>query len=231
MSGYGIPGSAFLPPPFPGQIVAPMEVPKAIRRVGEQAFWSTQAYAAAAAVANTTQRLFTTPLNQAGQGFAVMSLAETNLLEAGRVPSQFAFTVDAVACQIYMQDSSVVFYEDVANLVNDGVLSWIFTQTNFEIAPCALIGAGGGVFGATSDTGGVDGAGPAGSREALNNGNGNLWVYRRYPVLLPSNTTFSIGLTWGINANPFTGGSNVVLSPTNVRVSLVGRFEVAIASG
>ena len=229
MSGYGIPGSAFLPPPVPGQMVASMEVPKAIRRVGEQAFWSTQAYVAGNAVALTTQRLYTTPLNQAGQGFGVMSLAETNLIEAGRIPSQFAFTVDAVACQIHMQNNQVAFYEDVSNLVNNGVLSWFFTQTQFEIAPCALIGAGGGVYGTTSDTGGVDGGGASGSREALNNGAGNLWVYRRYPVLLPSNTAFSVGITWGGGALPFIGGA--AAAATNVRVSLVGRFEVAIASG
>ena len=229
MNGYGIPGSAFLPPPVPGQMVAAMEIPKAIRRVGEQAYWSTQAYVAGVAVGGQTSRLYSTPLNQAGQGFAVMSLAETNITEAGRIPSQFAFTVDAVACQIYNQNSQVIFYEDVANLTNNGVLSWMFTQTQFEIAPCALIGAGGGPFGATSDTGGVDGAGAAGSREALNNGNGNIWVYRRYPVLLPSNTGFNVGLTWGVNSIVFSGGA--AAAATNVRVSLVGRFEVALASG
>lgn len=229
---WGIPGSAFLPPPIPGQsIQAPMQVPKAIRRVGEQAFWSSFRYPATTGVATTTDRLFTTPQGQQGQGFGVaLSIADTNLKEGGRIPAQFAFTVDGIACQAYYQDNSPVVHEDIANVQNQCVLRWDFIQTQFEIAPAILVGAGGGIFGTTADTGAADGGN--GSRTALNNGNGQLWVYRQMPVLLPSNSTFAIQLAWGSNATAIDGGSTHALQTSLIlRVSLLGRFQTAIAVG
>ena len=58
---YGLPGNAFLPPPTPGQMYAPMQVPKAVRRIGEQAFWSTHQYNPAQQLANSEFRLFAAP--------------------------------------------------------------------------------------------------------------------------------------------------------------------------
>jgi len=227
---YGIPGNSFLPPPTPGQMYAPMQVPKAVRRIGEQGFWSTHQYAPAQPLANSEFRLFTAPLGQVAQGFAApLSIGETNLKEGGRIPAQFAFTVDGVACQIYYADSAPMTYTDLAIARNDCVLQWDFVQTRFDIAPIALIGEGGGVFGSTADTGAVDGVN--GSREALNNGGGQLWIYRRYPVLLPSNSTFAIVTSFGSGpgAIAFNGGTTV--SNVNIRISLLGRFETAIAVG
>lgn len=226
---YGIPGQGRMGPLVPGQApIAPMQVPKAIRRIGEQAIWSSQRYANATAVANTANRLFTTPRGQVGQGFAAaLTLAETSLKEGGRIPAQFAFTVDGVSCQLYNQDSSPVVYQDVANATNNGVLQWDFVQTQFDIAPVALIGAGGGPYGDTADTGAVDGG--FGSRVVVNNGNGALWVYRAYPVLLPADSTFAIIFTWGSGAAVIDGGlQNAALI---ARVSLLGRFQTAIAVG
>lgn len=225
---YGIPGQAILPPPTAGQPMSPMHVQKNIVRIGEQAFWSSQRYADAAVVASTEDRVFTTPRGQVGQGFVVgLSIAETNLKEGGRIPSQFAYDVEAIAVQLYYQENFPMVGADLRNVLNHLVLLWDFTQTQIEIAPVSLIGAGGGIFGDTADTGAVEG-GLGGSRMNLNNGNGQLWVYRRHPVLLPSNSTFALLLRWGVGATVIDGGNNA--SDLIVRVILLGRFQVAIAT-
>jgi len=226
---YGIPGSAILPPPQAGSPLSPMHVQKNIVRIGEQAFWSAQNYPDATAVANTTDRLFTTPRGQVGQGFAVgLTIPETNLKEGGRIPSQYAYDVEAIAVQPYYFDNRPIVGADLRNLLSHCVLLWDFVQTQIEIAPISLVGAGGGIYGATADTGGVEG-GLGGSRIALNNGNGQLWVYRRHPVLLPSNSTFALLLSWGTGATVIDGGAGN--SAMVVRVVLLGRFQTAIATG
>ena len=63
----------------------------------------------------------------------------------------------------------------------------------------------------------------------LNNGNGQLWVYRQHPVMLPANATFAILLTWGSSATVIDGG--VGNSSMVVRVALMGRFQTSIAVG
>jgi hypothetical protein len=226
--GYGTPGTAILPPPAAGQPLSPMNVQKNIVRIGEQSFWSAWRYADGSTVASTTDRLFATPRGQVGQGFATsLSLSETNLKEGGRIPSQYAYDVEAIAVQPYYQTNDTMSRADVANLQNYCVLLWDFTQTQIEIAPISLIGAGGGIFGATADTGAVEG-GAGGSRVLANNGNGSLWIYRQHPVLLPSNSTFGLLLSWGSGAQVIDGGfSDDALI---VRVLLLGRFQAAIAT-
>ena len=98
---YGIPGVPMLPPGGPGISSVPMELPKDVVRVGEQALWSTsQLGPAAAALANTTTRLFTTPLGQVGQGFAAaLTLSETNLKEGGRIPGRTQLRL--LRCGVY----------------------------------------------------------------------------------------------------------------------------------
>ena len=231
---YGIPGSASMPAPIPGAGRAPMTLPKNVVRIGEQAIWSSQSYGNGNAIANTEQRIFTTPRGQVGQGFTVaLSLAETSLKEGGRVPGGFAFSVDALALQPYLQGGTAatgpfpVVGAYLRNLQANCVLSWDFLQTRIDIAPAALIGAGGGIFGATADTGAADGVG--GSRIALNHGAANVWMYRRSPVMLPSDATFAIVITWGATAPVVDGGSN--LSNVVLRTSLMGQFETAIAVG
>jgi len=205
-----------------------MHLPKVVRRVGEQAYWSSQRHLNAAALTQSEFRLFQTALGGTGGGFAVpLTLAETNIREPSRIPASYAYTVDAVSLHAYYQNNDPVVYEDLANVINQSVLSWFFTQTQFEIAPVVLIGAGGGVFGSTADTGAADGT--SGSRVALNNGAGQLWVYRQMPVLLPSSSTFTILHTFGVDAIAVDGGltnANLI-----IRCSLLGRFQTAIAIG
>lgn len=224
---YGIPGVGVRPPPGGQYPVVPMELPKAVVRVGEQALWSSQRYVAAAVPGNAT--VFVTPRGQVGQGFALaLSRAETNLRESGRIPGGFAYDVFGIACQAYYQASNPIVGADIRNLVGNLVLLWTFLQTQIEVAPAMLIGAGGGIYGDTADTGAAEG-GTGGSRINLNNGNGQLWIYQQHPVMLPSNSTFGIQLDWGTGTIAVDGGTNT--DNLIVRVCLLGRFQTAIAVG
>jgi hypothetical protein len=221
--------------PIPG---VPMEQPKNLFRFGEQTIWSTQYHSATAPLASGTFRLFTTPLGQVGQGFGqALSIGETNLKEGGRVPSGVAYDVFGVACQVeesstLNEQSSVATLnlpinspEAVGNLVNiiqNGILSWDFTQTQVDICPVTLAGAGGGAFGAvaTGDTGTPVTTGH------MNNGNGGVWMYRKHPVALPGTTTFAIVLRYGSRAAVV--GSN---GSCAVRVTLLGYYKNVIEIG
>lgn len=216
----------------------PMEQPKNLFRFGEQTIWSTQYHASGATIASGTFRLFTTPLGQVGQGFnQALSIGETNLKEGGRVPSGVAYDVFGVACQIeesatLNESNSVAAMtlpinspEAVGNLINiiqNGVLSWDFTQTGVDIAPITLCGAGGGAFGAvaTGDTGTPITTGH------MNNGNSNVWLYRKHPVALPGTTTFAIVLRYGSRAGAIGGNGSV-----GVRVTLLGYYKNVIEIG
>lgn len=232
MSSYGMPAYPQLPPPYPGAQSAPMDLPKELRRRGEQAFWSTQSYTDGAAVAGTNERVFTTATGGVGQGFAAaLSIAETNMAIGGMIAGGLAFDVYAIACQPYYSAVSgqrQIVRADLVNVQNNCVLQWSFLNTLIDIAPASLIGAGGGAFGATADTGGVDG-GAGGSRFAFNNGAGQVWAYRQNHVLLPSTTTFAIVLAFGNLASVVDGGpgSNNLL----VRICLIGQFQTAIPLG
>lgn len=231
---YGIPGSATLPPPMPGAARAPMALPKNVIRIGEQAIWSAQSYDAAHPLANTEDRIFTAQRGSVAQGWPIpMSLAETSQKEPSRVPGGFAFTVDAIALHPYYYAGVEaagwpIVYADLANIANHLVLSWDFLQTRIEVSPAVLIGAGGGQFGSTADTAGVVGGG-IGSMVALNHGAANVWLYRRFPVMLPADATFAQVLQWGAHALPVDGGTNA--SALAIRAMLLGQFETAIAVG
>jgi len=243
---YGVPAIPNLAPLPAGG--APMELPKQVIRIGEQALWSTCSFQVGAAVAATSTRLFTTQRGQVGQGFAnALSISDTNLKEGGRVPGGYAYDVYAVAVQPAFLgkaaagnqaslDQPEMTYYAVKHLQYHGVLIWDFLQVQVEIAPVELIGAGGGVFGSTSTNA------AAATRANLNSGAGQIWIYRQHPVILPSNATFSMLLNFGAEApvlgtplavNIGGGPLGAVLAATNMRyrACLLGRFQSAIAIG
>ena len=219
----------------------PFNQPKNLFRYGEQSLWSTQLHADGAALANGTFRMFTTPLGQVGQGFTQsMSIGETNLKEGGRIPSGIAYDVFGVACQIgrsgVSETSSAVAtlgkginnqaqIRVLRDIEANGVLSWDFTQTQVDIAPIELIGAGGGTFGSIAVT-----ANAATSIGNMNNGAGSVWLYRKHPVALPGNSTFSILLRYGSRAAaiPAAGGSG---EDYFVKVVLLGYYKNVIEIG
>lgn len=218
--------------PMPG---VPMQQPQNLFRFGEITIWSTQLHQSSANLASGTFRLFSTPLGNQGQGFNnAMSITETNLKEGGRVPSGVAYDVFGVATQILdsnnVADTGVFtnpivapgIVGDLLNIVNNGILSWDFTQTQVDICPVMLAGAGGGVFGAvaTADTGTPVTTG------TLQNGNGGVWMYRKHPVALPGNSTFAIVLRYGSRAGTVSATNSVA-----VRVVLMGYYKNVIEIG
>jgi hypothetical protein len=110
--------------------------------------------------------------------------------------------------------------QTLQNIVNNGVLSWDFTQTVVDICPIMLSGAGGGVYGAIGANAATAGSG------AMNNGNGGIWMYRKHPVALPGNTTFAILVQFGSRAAAIPAGFGVA-----IRVVLLGYYKSVIEIG
>lgn len=225
-------GSTGMPPSVP------FEQPKNLFRYGEQTLWSTQLHAGAAgavSLANGTFRLFTTPLGQVGQGFTnSLTIAETSLKEGGRVPAGIAYDVFGIACQVGRAtstgDSALGDANSTADSVRilseiqtNGILTWDFTQTQVDIAPIQLVGAGGGAFGSVSVTSNVAGT----TVGNMNNGAGSVFLYRKHPVALPGNSTFSILLRYGSRMGSLAAGQD----STFVRVVLLGYYKNVIEIG
>lgn len=230
---YAGPGIAVLGSSSSGVPSVPFEQPKNLFRYGEQSLWSTYAFAAGTALANGSYRLFQTQLGASGQGFTAMTIAETNLKEAGRIPAGIAFDAYGISCAI-LQGTSLssmalpantgATVGNLINVINNGVLSWDFTQTQVDIAPISLIGAGGGAFGSVAAATTV--AATTENQGNMNNGAGSIWLYRQHPVSLPGNSTFSILLRFGGSAA--AAGANIVLG---VKVALFGFYKNIIEIG
>lgn len=218
--------------PMPG---VPLQQPQNLFRFGEISIWSSQMHQAGTQLQSGTFRLFSTPLGNQGQGFVnSLSITETNLKEGGRVPSGVAYDVFGVAAQVLdstsTADSGTLsnpivapgVVSDLINVINNGILSWDFTQTQVDICPVMLAGAGGGAFGAvaTADTGTPVTTG------SLQNGNGGVWMYRKHPVALPGQSTFAIVLRYGSRAANVSANNSVV-----VRVVLMGYYKNIIEIG
>jgi hypothetical protein len=224
--------------PIPG---VPQHQPSNLFRFGEITLYSTVALgtAAGAALANTSNRLFATPLGQTGQGFpTALTVTETNLKEAGRIPSGQAYDVFGVAGQVMgwnqnLDQLDVPFNADGAagaatlglvadlqNVINNGVLLWDFTQTQVFICPLMLAGAGGGAFGAVSQNAAGANSG------SMGNGNGGIWMYRRHPVALPGNSTFAVLVQFGSRASALGAAIGV-----GIRIVLLGYYKSVIELG
>ena len=239
MSSYGTPG-AYQPQIAVGEGAVPpvpFSQPKNLFRYGEQTLWSTQLLSSSAAaplaVANATFRLFTTPLGQNGQGFAnALTISETNLKEGGRIPAGISYDAFGIAAIVGMSTGQLdagtlnqtmdnqAQIQQLLNIVQNGVLSWDFTQTQVDIAPIGLIGAGGGAYGAVGQNAAAANSGH------MNNGAGSVWLYRKHPVALPGTTTFSILMRFGSRAAVLLGTNSMF-----VKVVLLGYYKNVIEIG
>jgi hypothetical protein len=231
---YGVPGSALVSPSGGSIPSVPMQQPTNLFRFGEQSIWSTQllSTANAGAIANSVNRIFSTPQGQQGQGFVnALSIAETNLKEGGRVPAGVAYDVFGVATEVALSTAALdagSLSQPIAtpaqiaallNIIHNGVLSWDFTQTQVDICPVVLAGAGGGAFGAVAQN-------AAGANSGhMNNGNGSIWMYQKHPVALPGQSTFAIQLRMGSRTAAIAGTS------VAVRVVLLGFYKNVIEIG
>jgi hypothetical protein len=214
----------------------PFEQPKSLFRFGEQSIWSSQLIVNGQSAANQNFRLFTTPMGQVGQGYTQqLTITETNLKEGGRVPSGLAYDVFGIAGQVMLMsangDAAGVDYSEAIDtqaeidqllaIIQSGVLRWNFTQTTIDVCPLLLAGAGGGAFGAVAQN-------AAGANSGhMNNGNGQIWMYRKHPVALPGNTTFSVELVFG------NRGPNIATMARDAvaRVVLLGYYKNIIEIG
>ncbi len=212
----------------------PQELPKNLFRYGEQTIWSSQYIPGGAAVANATFRLFTTPQGQQGQGYTnALSIAETNLKEGGRVPAAVAYDVFGICLQVLGNTAgadgatfnapidTAAEVADLLNILNNSVISWDFTQTQVDVAPAMLVGAGGGAFGAVGST--------AAALGHMNNGAGGCFLYRKHPVALPGQTTFALLARFGSRAPVLgvsPGGPSYAL-----RIVLAGYYKNVIEIG
>ena len=213
---FGIPGVPMLPPSSRSMAV-PLKLPKDVVRVGDGAIWSTVKLTQGA-VANREFRLFASPLGSDGQGYTPLTIAETNIREGGRVPNGLAFDIDDIACIVKKGSASALSIANIQTIYSHACLSWAFLSTTIDIAPVALVGAGGGVFG-------IGAGNPAALDSAvLNNGIGSTFVYRRHPVMLAASTTFNILLRFGGEAAP-------IGATTAVQVVLMGGYRQAIEVG
>jgi len=216
--------------PIPG---VPSQQPTNLFRFGGITLYSTFAFPGGTVLANSQNRIFTTPLGAQGQGFAgALTRTETNLKEGGRIPSGQAYDVYGVATQIIaggladVTPMNLPFNDAVAtvaslqNIVNTGVLQWDFTQTVVDICPIMLAGAGGGVYGSIAQNAAGANSG------AMNNGNGGIWMYRKHPVALPGNTTFAVLITFGLRAAAVPAAFDMA-----VRVVLLGYYKSVIEIG
>lgn len=232
--GYGGPGMFMMGSGGSDNVIpqVPLEQPKPVIRYGESSIWSTNFLTGA--IAGTQARFFTTVRGATGQGFNVlaMSVAETNIKEAGRIPNGVGFDIYGIAAQLLhaatATDAAGIFgtpadtdnqIGNILSIINNGVLSWDFTQTQVWVAPLMLVGQGGGAYGAvaTGDTGTPAQIGH------MNNGNGAVWLYRRYPISLPGSTTFGMNVDFGSRA-PAIAGSTAI----GLRIVLFGFYKNVI---
>ena len=210
----------------------PFDQPKNIFRFGEQAIWSTQLLASGSVLDNSTERLFSTAIGGTGGGFTnPLSISETNIKEGGRVPSGSAYDVFGIACQILASDNtadtgdfdtniaSAALTQDLLRINQNGCLAWDFLQTQVNICPVMMAGAGGGAFGSVS-------TGNAADIGHLNNGAGNIWMYRKHPVALPGSATFNVLLQFGSRTGAIGAGNSF-----GVRVALLGYYKNVIEIG
>jgi hypothetical protein len=230
---YGSPGMIMSAGAPVGITNVPFEPPKELFRYGEQALWSTQLLAAGITVAGNTYRLFSTGLGQAGQGFAQLSEAETSLREGGRIPAGQAFDVFGIAAHVYMGVTSgggvltlatptdtQALIANLLNVQNNAILQWSFLNTVIDVAPIHMVGAGGGAFGSVSQN-------AAGSNVGhMNNGAGQLWLYRAAAVALPGQTVFYVQLKFGAYAAAISGANSVA-----IKINLVGNYKTAMVVG
>lgn len=225
MSPFGTPsgGSAPRTTPLPGN-QGYFSVPTGIQRLAEQGLWSTLRFAAGSNVAGFPGRLFSTGLTNTGSGFAnPLSISETNMVVGSFVPGGETYDVNAIAAEVYGATNVAPLPADLRLLQRVGILQWEFSsQTTIAISPLSMVGSGGGIFGATADTGT-----PV---TFVNNGNGGLWFYNNVVVSLPATQSWAVLMNCG-TAGLASGTAINITAETQVRVTLFNQSRIAVPVG
>jgi len=208
-----------------------MELPKQLIRLYESSFWSTRAYPQGTVLANRNDSTFSVNQGGSGQGFAFLSFPETNMQEAGRIPSGLSFDCRGIACQPLTYAGAntpagtvqPLIGDDARNVVDNLGLQWKFQNTQLDISTANLIGQGGGLFGMTADTGAADGT--SGSRVFINNGNGQIWLYGE-GIAMPPGTSVNVQLIWSQFAIAVMGGAQGY--QLGIKIFMVGKVQAAL---
>jgi hypothetical protein len=225
---FAMPMIASGSPPVSG--MGSFKVPDVAQRLAEQSLYSTYRFPAGTGIQGSSDfRFFQTPRSQPGQGFtSALSFSETNTTTTGMLSGSETFEASAIACEVLGAVSSGVVQgvlpADLRLFQRIGVFQWDFTAgsaTQVMIAPLSFVGAGGGIFGATADTGT-----PV---TFVNNGNGQIWTYQRLVVGVSATQPFSIVLYTG-NAGQ-TASSLAPTAETHVRLTLFNLNRSLLPTG
>ncbi len=218
MSVFGIPGTGAGSNArhIPGQ--GGFAIPSGVQRLAEQGLWSSYRFPAAVNITGTVPRLFSVQLGAVGQGYAVqMSISETNQQVANQAPGDETYEISALSCEVYGAGATAPLVGDVRLLQRIGCFRWEFGSVIIDIAPLSMLGAGGGIFGMTADSGT-----PV---TVANNGNGTLWMYQAVVISVPSTQRFALLLAMG------TAGQAAAIAPTaecQVRVTCFNLARSAV---
>lgn len=196
-------------------------VPTGIQRLYEYGLFSTGRFAAGANISGAaTTRLFSYSTGQPGPGFAGVnsSVSETNMQVGSIAPGNETYEVTAISFEIFGDTNVAVLMGDIRAIMRCGVLFWEFGSTTvMAIAPVPMVGAAGGIFGMTADTGT-----PVTQAQ---NGNGGLWAYSNVVVAIPATQSFAIQCQWGSAGQ----AANILLTNgTQFRCTLFNQARVAV---
>jgi hypothetical protein len=195
-------------------------VPTGIQRLYEYGLYSAARFAAATNLAGAaTIRLFSYSQGQLGPGFAVnSSVSETNMQVGSIAPGNETYEVTSISLEVFGDTNVAVLMGDLRAVMRLGVLFWEFGSTTvMAISPIPMVGAGGGIFGFSADTGT-----PV---TAANNGNGGLWVYQNVVVAIPATQSFAVQCQFGTAGQ---NGNVALTAATQIRCTLFNQARVAI---
>lgn len=194
-------------------------VPTGIQRLYEYGLYSAARFAAGATVSGITVRLFTYGQGTTGPGFAATSsVSETNMQIGAIAPGNETYEVTALSTEIFGDTNVAVLMGDIRLIMRLGVLFWEFGSTTVMcISPIPMVGAGGGIFGFSADTGT-----PV---TQANNGNGGLWAYQNVVVAIPATQAFAVQAQFGTAGQ---AAALTVTAGTQVRVTLFNQSRVAV---
>lgn len=210
--------------PRAGMMLGPQQglfsVPTGIQRLYEYGLYSTVRIAAASNfAAQATLRAFSYGLNQQGPGFAaVSSVSETNMQVGAIAPGNETYEVTAISAEIFGDTNLTPTMGDLRAIMRLVAVYWEFGSTTvMAISPISMIGAGGGIFGFSADTGT-----PV---TQPNNGNGGLWLYQNVVVAIPATQSFAVQLQFG---NAGQAAAITSTAATQIRVTLFNQARVAV---
>ncbi len=196
-------------------------VPTGIQRLYEYGLYSSGRFAAATNLnGQATTRLFTYAQGTAGPGYAgvVSSVSETNQQVGSMAPGNETYEVTAISFEIFGDGNVAPLIGDVRAFMRLGVLFWEFGSTTVMcIAPVPMVGAGGGIFGFSADTGT-----PV---TQANNGNGGLWMYSNVVVAIPATQSFALQCQWG---SAGIAGNTTLTNASQFRATLFNQARVAV---